>query len=513
MRILSIACPFFLAATVLATSGIYADLYNVGSDRQLFIDKAFFQQSNNVSLKLHQPTKTNQRVVERENPWESATLNWFTVVQDRGVIDTQAKYRMWYECFDVAGWPTSDDTSFCYAESRDGVHWTKPDLGLFQYQGNTNNNILFRQIGPSGGYSRVHGTNVFIDPTAPPQARYKAVSQGIWGGQSPAHRITEMVSADGLSWTRMAQPLNTDFADSQYSGFWDSSLQKYVIYGRVGSSTGRAIGRAESSVYSQFPPLQQVLQADSADPANSDLYNPAALKYAGAANVYVMFPSLYQHGPDTLDIRMAVSRDGINWTYPDQSKAFIPLGGAGSWDSGSLYMGQGMIQAGNQTMLYYSGSPLKHNASDEELFNTDQPRSFSLATLGRDRFVSVDGGTGGGSFITQPLTFTGDTLLLNVDVHSGGRVRVGFLDSMGRPLLGYGLTNCVPITGDEFDATVRWTAGADVSSLVGQPVRMQVEVINASLYGFQFAQVPEPSSSAAIMVGLAMCASVKRRGS
>ena len=92
-----------------------------------------------------------------------------------------------------------------------------------------------------------------------------------------------------------------------------------------------------------------MLQTNGNDPANSDLYNPAAIKYAGAANVYMMFPSLYQHTPDTLDIRMAVSRDGVNWTYPDQSKALIPLGAAGAWDSGSLYMGQGVVQNGNQT--------------------------------------------------------------------------------------------------------------------------------------------------------------------
>jgi hypothetical protein len=500
-----------LATIVLSPSAINASLYNVGSERQLFIDNAFFLQSNNISLQLHRPTKTNQQVVRPQYPWELATLNWFTVVQDRGVIDTQAKYRMWYECYDVPGWPTTDDTSFCYAESRDGINWTKPKLGLFEYQGSTNNNILFRQIGPSGGHSRVHGTSVFIDPTASPAARYKAVSQGIWDSQSPNYRITEMVSPDGLNWTRLGQPLNANSADSQYSGFWDSNLQKYVIYGRVGSSTGRAIGRAESSDYSQFPSLQQVLQTNGADPADSDLYNPAAMKYAGAANVYMMFPSLYQHGPDTLDIRMAVSRDGVHWTYPDQSKAFIPLGGAGTWDSGSLYMGQGMIQNGNETWLYYSGSPLKHNASDEELFNTDQPRSFSLATLGRDRFVSVDAGSGGGSFVTLPLVFTGDTLLLNVDVHPGGRVRVALLDSIGRPLLGYGLSDCLPITGDQFDALIHWTGGTDLGSLAGQPVRMQVELLDASLYGFQFAEVPEPSSLLLIGGSVAVYASVRRR--
>jgi len=122
-----------LAAVSLSPFAINAagtDLGNVGSERQLFIDTALFDQSENIRLQLQQPAKTGEKNVQYDKPWESATLNWFCVLQDPGVIDKEAKYRMWYECYDVAGWPTSDDTSFCYAESRDGIHGAKPGLGL-----------------------------------------------------------------------------------------------------------------------------------------------------------------------------------------------------------------------------------------------------------------------------------------------------------------------------------------------------------------------------------------------
>ncbi len=486
---------FTAILSVLAVMGLFlmpahaqVDIYNVGSDRQLFIDNAFFDQSTNVGLQLHQPTKTGQKVLQSDKPWESIMLNWFSVIQDQGVVDNQAKYRMWYAAYDLDGDWTSgnDNTSFCYAESRDGIHWTKPELGLFEYQGSKKNNILFRQIGPADGHSRVHGTGVFIDPTAPPEARYKAVSRGMWSGQTQPYQITGMVSPDGLKWTRLSAPICNDFADSQYSGFWDASLGKYVLYGRVFSTGSRAIGRAESSDFSQFPVLQQVLRADGNDPSNSDLYNPAAMKYAGAANVYMMFPSLFQHTPDTLDIRLAVSRDGVNWTYPDQSKAFIPLGDAKTWDSGSLYMGQGAIQAGDETWLYYSGSPKRHNVMELEDVIA-QPRAYSRVTLGRDRFVSVEAGKDGGWFVTPPLRFSGNTLKLNVEVRPGGKVRVALLDEKGKALPGRGLKDCVAITGDHLDAVVRWNKGTDVGARANQPTRMRVELGNASLFGFQFA--------------------------
>lgn len=485
-----------LAAAVLCPSAVEAgdaSPCNVGSDRQLFIDGAFFDKSKNVTLQLHQPKRTGEKNVQYDKPWESATLNWFSVLKDQGVIDKEAKYRMWYECYDVPGWPTNDDTSFCYAESRDGIHWTKPELGLFEYQGNKNNNILFRQIGEGDHFSRVHGTGVFLDPTAPPEARYKAVSQGQYQGATPPQRVSGMVSPDGLRWTRLPNRICDVFADSQYSAFWDPSLKKYVLYGRVGTGEGRS----ESADFAQFGPLQPVLLADSNDPPNSNLYNPAAVKYAGAANVYLMFPSLWQHAPDTLDIRMAVSRDGIRWTYPEQSKPFVPLGEADAFDSKTLYMGQGVIDAGDETWLYFSGSPQPHQKTElEDLLKCKQPRAMSRLVLRRDRFVSVEGGKGkeGGWFITPPLQFTGNTLKLNVDVRSGGSVRVALLDEKGKVLPGCGVKDCVPITGDHLDAVVQWKKGSDIGTFADQPVRMRIELRDASLFGFQFVTAP-PSAT------------------
>ena len=475
-----------LLAAVASASGLVGaervDLYDVASNRQLFVDSSFFDRSANVHLHVH-PARKAEIVLRREKPWESVELNWFSVMQDQGVADQEAKYRMWYECYDVPGWDTGDDTSFCYAESRDGVRWTKPQLGLFEYQGSRSNNILFRQIGRADGRSRVHGTGVFRDPTAPPEARYKAVSQGIWQGSTPPYRIAGMVSPDGLKWTRCPKPICDVFADSQDSCFWDPSVGKYVLYGRVGSN----IGRAESSDFTRFNPLQLVLQAGDRDPPNSNLYNPAARKYPGAANVYLLFPSLYQHEPDTLDIRLAVSRDGVHWTWPEQNAAFIPLGETGAFDSKALYMGQGLIEAGDEMWLYYSGAPLRHNEGTlERIVHGDQPRAYRRAVIRRNRFVSVDAGREGGSFVTPPLQFTGNTLTFNVEVRPGGKVRVGLLDEKGEAAPGRAVEDCQAIAGDHFDAVVRWKTGRNVSDRAGRPTRMRVELIDASLYGFQF---------------------------
>lgn len=471
------AARFFRLAEVSVAS---FPVLEVGSSKQLFIDNLFFESSTNVTLKVHPPVKTGERNLQAEQPWESATLNWFNVLQEGNLC------RMWYECYDIEGWPTADDTSFCYAESTDGIHWTKPNLGLFSYQGSTNNNILFRLIGPPGANSRVHGTGLFVDPTAPADSRYKAVSQGLFNAFEPPYRIAGMYSPDGLHWTRYPAPICTLFADSQYSGFWDSGLQKYVIYGRTFSPTGRSLGRSESANDSSFPALNLVLAADSNDPTNSDLYNPTALQYPYATNIYFMFPSLYQHTPDTLDIRLAVSRDGVTWTWPERVP-FIPLGSSGQFDSGSLYMGQGIVRSGDELWLYYSGSPLKHEEADlDHLLIPGNRRVFSRVISRLDGFVSADAPAGGGSFVTPALVFTGSGLKLNVQVRPGGAVRVGLLEPCGTAVPGRSVEDCVPIVGDSVALAVQWSTGADLSGRASKPTKLRVEMQNASLYAFQF---------------------------
>ena len=193
-----------------------------------------------------------------------------------------------------------------------------------------------------------------------------------------------MISADGLRWTRYPEPICDMPADSQYSCFWDPGAGKYALYGRVGGR-GRAIGRSESRDFARFNPLNLVLDAGDRDPPRSDLYNPAAFLCPEAAGVYFMFPSLYQHDPDTLDIRMAVSRDGMHWTWPEQDVPLVPLGKPGAFDSKTLYVGQGLIEAGDEWWLYYSGSPLAHQEAElDKLVSTPQPRVYSRLVVRRD---------------------------------------------------------------------------------------------------------------------------------
>ncbi len=458
---------------------------SIGSDKVLLVDRELIAKADGVRLKLHPPRKTGERLVVSEHPWESATLNWFSVLQDGD------KYRMWYECYDVDGWTSGDDTSFCYAESKDGIHWLKPKLGLFEYRGSKENNILFRQIGEGKSRSRVHGSGVFLDPTAPPEARYKCVSQGLFQGigERPYY-IAGMVSPDGLHWTRIPKPICPVFADSQYSAFWDDVQRKYVLFGRVGGR-GRALGRSLSDQFETFSPLKLVLQTDESDPPDSDLYNPACIRYPGASGLYLMFPSLYRYKPDTLDIRLAVSRDGEHWTWPDRQTPFISLGRPEDFDGGSLYMANGCLQVGDEFWFYFSGSTLKHEETSlEKLTEPKNRRVFSRAIAKRDRLVSITADGGIGRWQTPLIKYVGERLVLNASARPGGNLRVGLLDAEGHPIPGRSLAECRSLSEDNGSWTVTWSDGSDVSKWSSQPVRLQVELQAADVFSFQFIASP-----------------------
>ncbi|HJN16027.1 MAG TPA: hypothetical protein QGH10_11070, partial [Armatimonadota bacterium] len=165
----------------------YSYLYDVGDSKQLLFDDAFLESHEGFWWRVCPPRKTGERNVVADRPWEDFIVNaWCTVMEDGG------RYRMWYEAYDKS-YKSDYDARYCYAESDDGIHWEKPSLGLVEFDGSKDNNILFGKLDGAA----VHGGTVFMDPTASAEERYKFffLSDGaIWAGLSP----------DGIHWTRRA---------------------------------------------------------------------------------------------------------------------------------------------------------------------------------------------------------------------------------------------------------------------------------------------------------------------
>jgi hypothetical protein len=97
----------------------------------------------------------------------------------------------------------------------------------------------------------------------------------------------------------------------------------------------------------------------------------------------------------------------------------------------------------------------------------------------------VHANAAGGEFTTRPLKFSGQQLVLNYATSAAGSVRVEIQDDQGSPLDGYGFDDMNLLYGDELDATVIWKSKADLSQLVGQPVRLRFVLQDADLFSIR----------------------------
>jgi hypothetical protein len=449
---------------------------DIGSRRELFVDDYLIASLTGVELTLHKP-EPREVVLVCDQPWEGNTSAYYTLFRDKGC------FRIYYRAshFDEKTRHSTHPEFTCYAESRDGLKWKKPELGLFEFGGSKRNNIVWAGEG-------THNFAPFRDdnPACALDARYKALA----GGKMPVNGksrdcLNAFKSPDGIRWTRMAGAVITAGAfDSQNLALWDAERREYRAYWRIFTAGHtdergwkpegvRAIRTATSKDFIHWE-NQADLRYEDSPPEH--LYTNAIQPYPRAPHLFIGFPTRFQPKTEQVEPVFMSSRDGVLFRrWPGELIPITaPKDRAGNR---SNYMTRGLLQLpGNDrelsvfaTEAYYAGP-------------ASRVRRFTFRT---DGFVSAHA-AGGGMLLTKPLTFAGSRLLLNLV--SRGKTRVELQDAAGRPLLGFALDDCTPITGDAIERIVRWKSRSDVSKLAGKAVRLRFELQDADLYAMRFAK-------------------------
>ena len=501
---------------------------DVGDRRQVFIDGCLMDKSEDIELVVHNPHRTGQIVLKCDRPWEERLGQYHCVLKDG---DT---YHMWYTFYGRADKDAPVVRSIAYARSRDGIIWEKPDLGLVEVYGTRKNNIVLGH-GFAGIKGATHGCMVFLDPKAPAEQRFRLVSNPEELGKS----LQIFSSPDGIHWELTHRTIMTfrsekHHLDTQNVIFWDDRVGKYVAYVRRNQrptgSQGRSVARAESESLSHFDDVEDcpvVLGFDEKDPQYDDpvgkahiqavdFYTNATFKYPWAQDAYYMFPSEYFHymtflkdfrkgqpvNAGSLDVRFAASRDGISWTRYDR-RAFVDLGMKDQWDSRSIYMAYGIVEGAdnNELFMYYCGSNTLHGWDRDDQHAQRNKKLLTRAggapaeemcgigrlVVRRDGFISAQADYAGGEFVTPPLTFKGEQLVLNVDTSALGQVRVELLGEDSKPIPSYTLNDCDEIyTANEINRTVTWNGESSLRGLAGRTIRLRFVMRDADLYAFQF---------------------------
>ncbi len=517
---------------------LIAAAIQIGSEKQLFIDHKFFETVEGIQLKVNPPHQTRERLVRADAPWESdARLgSYCTVVQEGGRI------RLWYHV--MAGTPPPGKNppfmGVGYAESSDGIHFTKPALGLVERNGSRRNNLV---MPPDPNLVTVGGASIWRDdnPAAAADAKYRSWSKlypkpgsGIRG----PHSVWK--SPDGLRWT-LEQPRASGLraADTQPSWFWDPRVKRYVGYSREWvrersgfgarmasynesddlvnwDSTYFALepderdgtaapalrvdaGRMEVKGEDVLPPRERRTASESVaagedqvltPSAPLDFYGPGVFPYEG---VYLALIPVFHHwrgsshgaSPSTSDVQLAVSRDARHFSRPGGRPSFLRTGPDGSWDSKWLYPVLRPVRMGDELWIYYLGSNRDH-AGRRDAKAVREEEAISRAVMRLDGFVSADADYEGGWFLTPPMEFKGSRLELNIDTGAGGSARVEILEESGKPIAGYSMFDADEINANGVAIAAAWGGRSDVSPLAGRSIRLRVRMRAAKLYAFQF---------------------------
>ncbi len=466
----------------------------IGNLRQLFIDDFLIEESRNVKIIINPPVKMGP-VLRADKEWESHRVGAYgSVVEDNGI------YKMYYDCIDNDG-----NLFHCYAYSKDGIHWVKPNLGLVEYKGSKNNNIL--PLAPCG--------TVFIDLHDIRERRYKYVTFGHGKrGFGKHYGVTVWWSEDGIHWQKNDKVALLLNPDTQNQAFWDDRINKYVAYLRAWCPK-RCVARIEiDDIFEPWPfnprsdrdyspvspnkwpmpttELPIVFKYDVWDPPNMDHYNPCVIKYPYAKDVYFMFPSAYLHFPDPpigkyrndglLDIQLATSRDGIHWKRLSRDP-YIRLGEEGELDSKAMYMLVGMIRKNSEIWMYYAGFDYSHGAYSYDM----KYKGAIFRTVQRlDGFTSLYTDYKGGEIITKPLKVRGNMLEVNVDTSATGELRIEILDENYTPLKNYTLKDSDPIHANSCNKIVSWNHNTLIKGIEEKIIRLRFVMRSTKLYAFQF---------------------------
>lgn len=455
---------------------IAAEPLDLGSRWELFVDEFLVQSKQGVALKLQEPVR-REIVLTTDQPWEGPTCAYFSAIQDG------KKVRLYYRGTSSEA-DNSENQVTCMVESEDGIHFTRPKLGLIEAHGSKENNIVWRGV-------ESHNFAPFLDtnPAVKPGERYKALG-GVkqpgknWQqGETPGG-LYAFASADGIQWKKLQpEPVITQGAfDSQNLAFWDAARQHYTCFSRTFINKIRAVQSNHSTDFLSW--TEPVPHRYAEGVPWEHFYTSATVPCPTAPHLLLSFPKRYvpsrkkdptHKEPGLSDAVFMSSRDGVNWDRPFLEAWVRPGPDQGNWSERNIMTACGIIETSDSEWSLYISEHYRH--PDHHL---------RRVTVRKQGFASMHADARGGEFTTPVLRFAGTKLQLNYATSAVGSVQVELQDESGKAIPGFSLAEMPELYGDEFQAVATWRKGSDLSAWQDKPVRLRIKLKDADLYALRF---------------------------
>jgi hypothetical protein len=492
----------------------------------LLLDDEEIEKTEHLERVLNRPRKHSGPVLVADRPWEGERAQaWGSVI-----AEPDGRLRMWYFAFNTERRSDElDRGGYAYAESRDGIHWEKPPLGVVEFRGSKANNLFYtcapdgknlveeevarRRTGlPAidengntiGVLSNLDGLTVVRDDDDPdPRARYKLIANmqdhRMWAPFYKDHYpdVTEAevrqarsvfgqymdTSPDGIHWTRRPRRILKAVGDYMMVTR-DHRNRRWWLNERASGKRGRNAALRTSTDLRQWSPVELVFdnEAESENGKIWEWHGGITPFNYGGMNLGLL--ERWATGGFGSYCELVCQREGQPWRRVAPGRPFLDVGSEGDFDRTLAYPAHNApIRLGDRLYIFYTGAGVRRNPRQ------GVPMAIGVATIGADRFVALANWRphAAGRLVTKPVTVTGARLELNVELYETNPPRVALTAEDGSALSGYSMEECqVEAQYDRIYTPVRWKAKASVAELVGRKVRLEVAIHGAALYAYRF---------------------------
>ena len=445
--------------------------------RFLLLDSRIIERTQNAELTVGVVRKDqNNPLFKEDKPWEPRFDNPYSSV----IYDEEEKiYKCWYSIFiksDYEALPPEKRAwadwhegqrkcGLCYATSKDGIHWEKPELGITDFQGSTKNNIVIEYP---------HGVAVIKDlHETDPRKRYKAI-------HPETNHSYVWFSPDGIHWAEKIDVGPIARGDTNQAVWWDDDIGKYVLITRLwggektsdryGSQGHRQKVRSESSDFLHWSKPEPVIKGLD---LRMQIHDMPVVRHAG---VYLGMVGLFDIEANKQWCELAWSPDSIAWHRIQPGKPLIPNGPVmGDYDWGCIFTSVPIIRK-DEILMYYG--------ANNGRFMGWRSGYFCLAHLRPDGFAGYEQQFPGGrnktaTITTKTVAVVAGSLCISADVVPSGYVKVTALDKDNNKLAEGEL-----VTKTVTDAEVQWKGGFSCKEFKGKEIKLSFELRDSKLYSF-----------------------------
>lgn len=456
---------------------------HIAVGRQLFVDN-FLIASTNLKRTFYYPEYySGNPILTPDKDWEKTGTKGaaFAAPFSDGVWydEQEGKYKMWY----MAGggsYATSGAGVTCYAESADGIHWTKPTLSVV-----AGTNIVDYK-------SERDASVVWLDKQeSNASKKYKMFLVAREGGK---WSYNYKISSDGKIWRATAQ--SEAIADrstvykNPFRNVWVYSMRhnvrvnadKLVRVRDYNESTDPIEGTRKAEALLSafwFGPWANEQRHSGYPEVDPAIYNQDATPYE---SIMLGFFSVWQ-GPENdvcasnniikrNQVMVGYSRDGYSWFREDMNPFHaVDVALPNAWNQGNLQsVGGAPLIVGDKLYFYVSGRRLER---------TQEVTATGLATLRRDGFASMKGN---GELQTPLLKFDGSYFFVNANVT--GEMKVELLDADNQVIKGFSKADCKPFKGNSVKEKIVWTGNASLASLKDKQIKVKFYMDNGEIFAF-----------------------------